>query len=176
MRMRREAKPREEGKRALAHSVLVWILASLGASALASLVKKDIPYFAALGEISMSFSLILFALSWAGYLKKDGVRVFPRGAHPSPDRASTWADRVPVQGSPPLPQAPLPGSSGPESEDYRRLLDAEARLRERIRQSDEEGKSGDSGKEWIRAALSAAFFLLALALFLQYVAPLFAWR
>ncbi|HEY9054519.1 MAG TPA: hypothetical protein VIO60_06845 [Rectinemataceae bacterium] len=167
--------PETKGKRSRKASSTGWILASLAVSALAALAKRDQPYLVAFGEISMIASISLFALAWAGYLKKDKVRLFPRKADTVLGEAPTWKDRIPEAGSPPLPAAPWPDPSGPGGEAYQRLLEAESRLREKIQNADESRESGAPSAPWIRSSLWSAGLLLLLSVFLQYILPLFVW-
>jgi hypothetical protein len=130
-------------------------------------------FTSACGDVLGMESLVLLALAWLGYLRKDGVRLL----HPRPREspAESWKDRIPGLGGAPLPSRPLPGPKGPEDPEYARLAEAEDRLRKRI--LGESGGGDRNGRERngtempgpVGAAALAGIILLAAALCLEYL-------
>ncbi len=141
----------------------------LGGFALATIIallRQDTVFSIALGDALVIEALMLLGIAWVGYLKKDGIRFWPRksaGTH-APE---SWKDRVPVLGEVPLPSPPPPDENGPESPEYQRLAAAEEALRKRI-----VGGTGDNRTPaYIRAAASAGIILLLFGLCFEYIIP-----
>ncbi len=143
-----------------------------------ALLRKTDSFILALGDAFLVEALICLGLSWVGYLKRDGIRIFPskkRGADVQPE---SWKDRIPQLGQEPPSPSPLPGPGGPESPDYRRLVEAENRLRQRILGVDENPGVSDSdvqerngAKKNSLSLLLAGVFLFLLGLLFEYVLP-----
>ncbi len=120
----------------------------------------------AFGDALMVESFILISWAWFGYLRKDGIRIFPSSRQRS--APESWKDRIPIPGSPPLPARSMPGPEGPGSEDYARLTEAEDALRTKILGQDEEKKT-QTGRG--RATVAAAILLFLVGLLFEFALP-----
>jgi len=143
-----------------------------------ALLRRETGFFIALGDALVIESLVLLGLAWVGYLKKDGIRIWPKKSTAT-GMAESWKDRVPALGEAPFPPPPLPGDEGPDSPEYQRLAMAEASLRKRIIGGDgksggenDEGEAGDRRTPaYVRSAALAGSVILVLGLFFEYIAP-----
>jgi hypothetical protein len=146
----------------------------------AAYLKRSANFSIALGDSLLTGAFVMFGLSWIGYLKKDGLRFIPPRKSSDSKTPESWADRVPSLGEAPSPSPPIPGAEGPDSDDYRRLADAESRLREKILGREPEGDEGAASSSKNRGiAKSGALsglMLLILALCFEYLIPLLSHR
>ncbi|HWR12368.1 MAG TPA: hypothetical protein VN445_11130 [Rectinemataceae bacterium] len=137
--------------------------------------RRTASFSIAFGDALMIGATAMFGLAWFGYLKKDGVRVFPPKKSAGAKGAESWADRVPGLGDPPFPPPPAPGPEGPDSEAYKRLADAEERLRKKIVGFDREEKKAEGiptkNQDFTKSTALSGFFLLILALCFEYCIP-----
>jgi len=147
-----------------------------------ALLRRETGFSIALGDALMIEAIVLLGIGWVGYLKKDGIRFWPRKPA-STGAAESWKDRVPSVGEAPLTPPPLPGYEGPDSPEYQRLVEAEAALRKRIigggrendGESDRENGEGAAADRripsYFRSAALAGSVLLVLGLFFEYIVP-----
>lgn len=161
-------------KRAFPLSISLALLA-LAIGAVAAVFMNKGSFSIALGDALMIEALVMAGLAWVGYLRKDGIRFFPQRKARHAGSADSWKDRIPSLGDSPLPAQPIPGESGPDSAEYRRLAAAEVELRKKIIGLDpenkpNEGETLDQGN-FARQAGFAALFLFLLALGFEYLAP-----
>ena len=143
-----------------------------------ALLRRETEFSLALGDALVIEAIILLGVAWMGYLKKDGIRFWPRKSAPI-STAESWKDRVPTLGEMPTPPLPPPGEDGPDSPEYQRLVAAEAELRKRIigddRGSDRGNEKGDAGDRrtpaYVRNTALAGLILLLLGLCFEYIVP-----
>lgn len=132
--------------------------------ALLSLLPRDGKYFSLrFGELLLIASVVYFGFAWLGYLRRDGLllKAPGRGSNKKEQTGPDWADRIPALGNPPSPVASIPGPEGPDTEEYRALVEAEEKLRARIR-GEAEGQDIDA-KQPTKVAANIKSAPLALA-------------
>jgi len=157
---------------------LALTLFALAIGVASALLRRETGFSIALGDALVIEAIVLLGIAWMGYLKKDGIRFWPRKSAGT-SGAESWKDRVPALGEMPAPPLPLPGDEGPDSPGYQRLAAAEAELRKRIIGGDREsGREDDKiGAEdrrvpaSARSAALAGFILLVLGLGFEYIVP-----
>ncbi|MDP2791391.1 MAG: hypothetical protein Q8O15_06490 [Rectinemataceae bacterium] len=132
-----------------------------------ALLRQDIGFSIALGDALVIEALVLLGIAWVGYLKKDGIRFWPRRSAGGASAPESWKDRVPVLGEVPLPPPPAPDENGPESPEYQRLAAAEEALRKRI----VGGTGSNRTPAYIRDTALAGSILLLLGLCFEYLIP-----
>ncbi len=181
--MKRTKSP-EDLIRAGAIGSCVIVLGICFAAALAfALFRKADSFILTLGDAFIVEALVCFGLAWIGYLKKDGVRVFPPKKNEQGERPESWKDRIPQLGQEPPSPSPIPGPAGPGSAEYNRLVEAEDKLRRRILGADENPDitvSGQGGRIHplgsSQALLLAGAVLLLLGIVFEYALPAFLLR
>lgn len=140
----------------------------------AACFNNAVSFSLALGDTLMIASFVMFGLAWVGYLKKDGIRFFHPRKSVHAGAAESWKDRVPGIGEAPPPLQAIPGAAGPEAADYRRLAEAEEKLRKKILGIGNEAKGREDGAKdssFIRSAALSGLILLILALGFEYIIP-----
>ena len=157
---------------------LILTLLACAIGTVSALLRRETGFSIALGDALVIESLVLLGLAWVGYLKKDGIRIWPKKSTVA-SMAESWKDRVPALGEAPIPPPPLPGDDGPDSPEYQRLAAAETSLRKRIIGGDSEsGRGNDEGDAgdrrtpaYVRSAALAGSILLVLGLCFEYIVP-----
>jgi len=175
MKIRRPTSSGPSLKRPIPLSLSLTLFCCLAAVAAAYLENTG-SFSLALGDALVIAALVMFAIAWIGYLKKDGIRFFHPGKSARTNAAESWKDRIPSIGESPTPPLAIPGAEGPDAADYQRLAVAEGQLRKKILGID---KNEADGKEYkakdpgfIGSAAIAGLILLILALFFEYLVPL----
>jgi hypothetical protein len=143
-----------------------------------ALLRRETGFSIALGDALVIEAIVLFGVAWIGYLKKDGIRFWPRKSVGA-GTTQSWKDRVPALGEMPIPPLPPPGDEGPDSPEYQRLAAAEAELRKRIiggdsendRENDKIGAVDRRAPAYARSAALAGSILLILGLCFEYIVP-----
>lgn len=152
-----------------------FIIASLGgiaASLLFAAFQHNTTFQMAFSNSILFISFLFLGASWLLYLKKDGVRFFqPRKKNPL-NKSASWLDRIGAPGE--IPHAPytIPDASGPESEAYQQLTEAEQKLKHRLFGSDRQTAEPDSSlktRTSLRMSLLAGCVLLIIGLAVQYL-------
>ena len=175
MKNLRRNRPGSTGKSPFPLSLSLILLACILALAVAYFRDTD-NIGVAFGDGLMIEALVLFGIAWTGYLKRDGIGVMPAKKSDGSKTAESWQDRVPAVGASPAPTMPLPGIEGPGNAEYRRLAEAEEKLRRRILEGSQNEDGQKEGKRWVsgygRSAVISGTFLLVLALCFEYLLPL----
>lgn len=146
----------------------------IAGSLVLGLVRRDRSLLPAFGDFCMAIAVAYFAVAWAIYLAGEGVRFFSGRKSGKTSGAPTWKERVPALGEAPEAAPPVPGGSGPESPEYRKLLEAEENLRRKIAGEDsgEGNRARPGGKNAAKSLLAAGIVLFLTGLVFQYLVPL----
>lgn len=132
------------GRKKMPLSLLVFLVSMLIATVI-SIIQASYPFLTSLGNMAMVMGVIVLAIAWVLYLKKDGVRFFSRkrqtGNKPAeswPPAESwappeSWADRAAEPGAAPQPPYPIPHKdANVDDSEYQRLAQAELALRRKM--------------------------------------------
>ena len=150
---------------------LTLTLIAVAVGAISAFLQRDMAFIIALGDALVIESFVLLGLAWVGYLKKDGIRFWPKKSNEA-SAPESWKDRVPALGEAPPPPPLAPDENGPESPEYQRLAAAEKALRKRIVGGD--GVGGATVVRipgYVRSTALAGSILLILGLCFEYVVP-----
>ncbi len=142
-----------------------WLLAGISVSALFGVFMPDRRFLPGFADGLMVAGASLLAIAWLLHLRADGLWIVPRRSK---------EERLPEPGNAPTPIPPLPGADGPGSEAYKKLEEAERKLRERIAGADSgsETESRDLARKSSFRIVVSGGTLFVLSLVLQYLVPL----
>lgn len=151
---------------------IVLICGGIAAGLLFAAFQQESSFRLAFSNAVLLVSFLLFGVSWILYLKKDGVRFFqPRRKNPL-NQSTSWLDRTGVPGEVPQAPSPIPDTSGPDSEAYQKLSEAEQKLRMRLlglNGQENEPNQAVKTSASLKNSLIAGIFLLLTGLALQYL-------